>query len=161
MILLSNEITLGNCVIINHIEQPCAKLLAVIISFDEETVTTNYLNADKVFNSYNKKGCVNRRNEVTPVSLFGVQVVVDLEMNEYWCDPVGETTAKYHDGELRLWQEHGVKRYKFRPKILKIATKAMKLKDAGWKFGTVSEFLQLTDEDERQIALKLTAINDM
>ncbi len=157
MIIPSNEIYLGNCVIINHVEQPCAKLLSVVTSFDEHTVTTNYLNADKLFNSYNKKGCTNNKVDVTPVSLFGVQVEVDLETNEYWCTPVEKTTAKYHDGDLRSWQEHGIRRYTFRPKILKIAIKAMKLKEAGWKFGTVSDFLKLTREDEEKIAIKLKA----
>jgi hypothetical protein len=144
MILLSSEIAVGHCVIINHVEQPCAKLLAVITSFDENTVTTNYLNADKSFNSYNKVGCANRKSEVTPVGLFGVQVMVDLEKNEYSCQFIADSIAEYHDGRIRKWQDYNNCLYQFRPKVLKIAAKAVKrkaLEDAGWKFGDAADFL--------------------
>lgn len=162
MILLSNKIAVGHCVIINHVEQPCGKLLSVITSFDKDTVTTKYLNADKTFNPY-KKGCTNRISEVTPIGLFGVEVFVNLKTEEYCCQktPFTESIAKYHDGKIRPWQEHGGAHvYKANAKVLKIATKALKqekLEDAGWKFGTVSDFLKLTREDEEKIAIKLKA----
>jgi hypothetical protein len=82
-----------------------------------ERVITKYLNTRKEFDSYNKRGVGNWRHTVTPVGCFGVAVRVDSD-GKYWCESVGESSAKYADGERRLWQEKTPIRYLGRMELL-------------------------------------------
>lgn len=120
--LLSSDIDVGHCVIVNDVEQPCGKLVSVVVSVAGDKVVTKYLNADQQLTSYNKKGVTNRRETVTPIGSFGVEVRVN-EHNVYWCEPISESKATYADGERRPWQERGgIGKYTARPDVLRVAT---------------------------------------
>lgn len=123
--LPADKIAVGHCAIINHVEQPCGRLLAVIVAIEGESVRTKYLNAERDLSSYNKRGCVNPIDLVTPAGHFGVEVRTDKDGAEtfYWCEPVGESIATYRDGSIRPWQEHGWSgQYVARPDVLRLAT---------------------------------------
>ena len=122
--LPASEIAVGHCAIINHVEQPCGRLLAVIIAVEGESVRTKYLNAERGLSSFNKRGCVNPIETVTPVGHFGVEVRTARDGGEtfYWCEPVGESRATYCNGDTRPWQEHGWSgQYVARPDVLRLA----------------------------------------
>lgn len=103
--LLASAVALGHCVILNEVEQPCARQVGVVVGIEGDFVRTKYLCADSLFTSYNKKGCLNPRASVTPLADFGVELRVDGDV--YWCEVVGESRATYADGERRRWQEYG------------------------------------------------------
>lgn len=119
--LPASEIAVGHCAIINHVEQPCGRLLAVIVAIEGESVRTKYLNAESNLSSYNARGCVNPIETVTPASHFGVEVRAELKGGDtvYWCDPQGESKATYCNGDARYWQERSWRgRYVARPDVL-------------------------------------------
>ena len=105
-----DEVAVGHCVIINDVEQPCGRLVSVVVAVDGDVVVTKYLNADPVLTPYNKTGVANRRETVTPCGHFGVSVVVNSD-GQYLCEPVAESRATYSDGDLRPWQEYGPARW--------------------------------------------------
>lgn len=110
---------MGHCVIINHTDFPCAKLVAVVTSVTPERVTSKYL-----CSRTNMKECYTTRPATcTPVSDFGFEV--RHNSTSYWCQPVGESSATYEDGKTRLWQEHGEGvHWPMKPAVLKLAKKA-------------------------------------
>ena len=122
--LPASEVAVGHCVIINHVEQPCGRLLAVVVAIEGELARVKYLNVESDLTSYNVHGCLSSLEEVTPANWFGVEVRIELADDGdvvYWCEPVGESRAKYHDGQTRLWQERGWRgRYVARPNVLKL-----------------------------------------
>jgi hypothetical protein len=120
--LLSSEIAVGHCINVNQVEQPCGRLIAVITSVKGDMVGWKYLSAEPCLDSYNTgRGCWSYFWEVTPVSDFGVEVRIDGD--KYWCEPIGESRAKYKDGSHRDWQERGVPyRCTARPDVMRVAT---------------------------------------
>lgn len=111
-----DQVKVGHCVIINDVEQPCAKMACVIVGIDGDNVTTKYLNADRVFSSYNKKGCLHHRSQITPIGWFGAEVVCGG--GKYHCNKIRESVAKYRDGRPREWQESSPCKHEFRPDVL-------------------------------------------
>lgn len=127
--LPSSEIAVGHCAIINHVDQPCGRLLAIIVAVEGERVRTKYLNAERHLSSFNKRGCVNPIETVTPVGHFGVEVQTEHDgvSTLYWCEPVGESRATYCNGDIRPWQERGLRvRYFARLDVLAWALLALK-----------------------------------
>jgi hypothetical protein len=124
------EIAVGHCVIVNHIEQPCGRLLAVITAIEGDTVRCKYLNAESDLSAYNKRGGMSPGCDmVTPVGWFGVEVRCERsnESGEvlYSCVRLKSSIAKYRDGKVRSWQEHGYpNRYVARQDILRVAIQA-------------------------------------
>lgn len=115
--LLASAVALGHCVILNEVEQPCARQVGVVVGLEGGLVRTKYLCADPVLTPYNKKGCLNSLASVTPLADFGVEVRVDGDV--YWCEVVGESRAIYADGERRQWQEYsGPIRQRFRKDVM-------------------------------------------
>jgi len=96
--LKSDAIAVGHCIIINDCDRPCGMLVAIICDIDEEYITARYLS-----NAVHMEQCSSRAKYVTPIGAFGVKVCV--EGHEYWCEKIGESSAKYPDGEPRMWQE--------------------------------------------------------
>jgi len=120
--LSASEIAVGHLVIANHVERPEARMLALVVAIEGDDVRCKYLNADKSFSPYNAYGFCNPITDVTPVDHFGVRVMAEQECPGadvvYWCEPIGESTATYHDGKPRHWQERGWRgRYIARPKL--------------------------------------------
>ena len=103
--LLASTVAIGHCVILNEVEQPCARQVGVVVGIEGGLVRTKYLCADPVLTPYNKKGCLNCLASVTPLADFGVEIRVDGDV--YWCEVVGESRAIYADGGRRPWQEYG------------------------------------------------------
>jgi len=95
----------GDCVIVNDIDQPCSRLIAVIVGQRGEFYDCQYLNADEVFNSCNDPPMQNRLERATRIEDFGV--VLQAGIDNYWCEQVSNSIAKYPDGEARDWQERG------------------------------------------------------
>ena len=108
---------LGCCVILNDVEQPCARLVGVVVGIEAEFIRTKYLCDDKLLTPYNLHGCVNHRVVVTPLSDFGVELRV--EGGVYWCEQVGASVATYPDGTPRKWQEYsGPIRHRWREHVM-------------------------------------------
>lgn len=125
IILPSNNIEIGHCVILNDVEKPCGELVAVIVAIDNETAHCKYLNADPRLNPYNKKHGMaillkNGLHNLTPINKFGIQVCYNSKMKKYYCERVGESIATYSDGKLRQWQENIPIFYPARSEIIKI-----------------------------------------
>lgn len=99
----SRAFRVGDCVILNHVEQPCSKLICVVVKDDGEFYHCKYLNADKMLDSYNKPPMKNRLPRATKVEDFGVEI--KAHDGKYWCEKVGESKATYADGKPRQWQE--------------------------------------------------------
>lgn len=100
--LNATELKVGCCIIMNDVEQPCAKLIAVVTEIDVDSVVAKYLSGAKELKPY-RKGCLNQIENVTPVGRFGVSV--KYGDGQYWCEVVGESTATYRDGKPRQWQD--------------------------------------------------------
>jgi len=129
-VLPASEIAVGHCVCLNHVEQPCGRLLAVVTGVSGSDVWCKYLNSETYLTSYNKGDGMRPSfpKEITPVGAFGVEVRFTIEGGDvvYWCVPIGESTAKYLDGTTRRWQECGIPgRYVARPDVLRIANRQL------------------------------------
>lgn len=128
-LIVGDEIAVGHCVIMNHTEAPCGRLLAVITLIDGKNIFCKYLNAEKELSSYNKlnkgKGMRSILDEHTPIEWFGVEVRLEQSGSDviYSCHPVRESKATYRDGKPRQWQERSFRgRYIARPDVLRAAT---------------------------------------
>lgn len=126
-VLLSSDIAVGHCVILNDAEQPCGRLVAVIMAIEGNTAYCNYLNADPQLSSYNKKLGMAVQIEggihnMTPVGKFGVEVDYYPQVGTYCCERVGDTVATYRDGRPRKWQENVPVQYTARREVAKVAT---------------------------------------
>ena len=121
-LLPSSEIAVGHCVILNDIEQPYGRLIAVIMEMQGNIAFCNYLNADSRLSSFNKKlGMIVNPEEwnTTPVSKFGVEVSYCPEDGSYCCNRIGESVATYQDGKPRQWQERAPITYTARRGVVK------------------------------------------
>ena len=126
-VLLSSEIAVGHCVILNDVDQPCGRLVAVIVAIEGNTAYCNYLNADPQLSSYNQKlgmaiqidGGI---HNMTPVSRFGVEVNYYPQEGGYCCERVSDSVATYRDGKSRKWQENVPLFYAARRDVAKVAT---------------------------------------
>lgn len=91
---------IGEYVIINHFDRPCARLIAEVTKVEGEYVEGRYITTGA-----RMKVCRGLLSDVVPVSDFGIQLqfyngrVTALE--------VEESHAAYPDGKPRRWQpEH-------------------------------------------------------
>lgn len=101
-LLPSNDMAVGNCVIVNTYDQPCGKLVAIITAVSGDCFFVKYLNADPALDYYNKNDGM-RVSRPTLVGSFGVEV--RYYDGTYWCVRVGDSRATYEDGKRREWQE--------------------------------------------------------
>jgi hypothetical protein len=128
IILLSSEIAVGHCVILNDYEQPCGKYIVVIIKIENGIAHCKYLNSIDVLDQFNDGGmkilldC--GMHQMTPVSKFGVEVHYDTFTNRYTCERVRESIATYDDNTHREWQEHETYCHLARYDVIDIAIKA-------------------------------------
>ena len=94
----------GDLVILNDCERPCALLVAVIVGDDGELYSWRYLSAAPELAKF--RGMRSRLSQATLVADFGAQIRVDILAGIYWCVVVKESVAKYSDGAMRHWQEY-------------------------------------------------------
>jgi hypothetical protein len=100
------KLEVGDCVILNEAEQPCARRIMVVSHFIDGRPWCKYLCCATEFSSYNLSGCCNTQCSSTLIADFGVKLVHDGEF--YWCENIFATPkaiATYRDGEPRKWQE--------------------------------------------------------
>jgi hypothetical protein len=94
----------GDTVILNDVDQPCGKMVAVIVKDDGKDYHCEYLNADARFDKYNIPPMrFGRLNYATKLEDFGVKLCA--ADGKYWCEPVSISVARYPDGSPRNWQE--------------------------------------------------------
>jgi hypothetical protein len=114
----SRAFRVGDCIILNDVEQPCGRMVCVITDKPNDLgfYSVQYLNADPSFDSYCKPPMHNRLLRATRIEDFGV--VIRTDGTHYWCEKVGESKARYPDGDMRIWQEwNGPIKHKARPKV--------------------------------------------
>jgi len=70
----TRKFRVGDFVILNEVEQPCGKLIVVVISDDGEQYECQYLNADPMLDPYNTPPMKNRLSVATKVEDFGVVI---------------------------------------------------------------------------------------
>lgn len=120
-ILLSNDIAVGNCVIVNDIDRPCSQLIAVVIS-TSKGIRCRYLNSE----IDNGKTIIG--DNTVPLKCFGVEVFfkhVDKKII-FWSKQTSASIATYKDGTARLWQDYGlVGLYDAKPDVFMIADEAI------------------------------------
>lgn len=115
----SRAFRVGDCVILNEVEQPYGRLVCVVVDDDGEQYHFQYLNADPMLDSYNKPPMKNRLERATKIEDFGV--VIRAANGEYWCEQRSESKATYSDGKPRKWQEYGGPvKYRARPKLAEL-----------------------------------------
>jgi hypothetical protein len=106
--LNASDLKVGCCVILNELEQPCSKLIAVVWKI-ESVLICRYLCDWDHLKPFFRNGVRSAVHEATTVGHFGVSV--KFEDGRYWCEQSGESIATYDDGKPRYWQEEfGVKR---------------------------------------------------
>jgi len=114
--LKADEVKVGHCIIINHFDQPCTRLVAVVKDVKLEMVVANYLSDDLMCRS-----CWSARpSDIMPVNRFGVRVFLHDD-GDYSClrDTMMDVTAVYPDGVKRQWQKRtGLTRMKMRDNLI-------------------------------------------
>lgn len=101
--LLGSEVSLGHCVIMNDVDQPCAKLVAVVTRIEGGVVYGRYLFKD-LANSF-KREARDAIERVTPIEWFGYRVFYAHPSYRCLADPCLPHIAKYPDGDARRWQD--------------------------------------------------------
>lgn len=122
-LLESSKIEVGHCVIVDPVERPCSRLVAVVVQvISHDLVACKYLNASRDLDEYNRVGIgmICSVHRVTPVGTFGVDV--RTVNGGYYCVRMGDSIAKYADGSTRLWQdESGIDFHPARTDVLALA----------------------------------------
>lgn len=94
------RLSVGDCVCISEVEQPCAKLLVVVTKSTVELMEGRYLNAEPWLVNYDLK---KQHDRVTPIESFGVEIAI--RDGKYQCLQVRDSVATYADGKPRRWQD--------------------------------------------------------
>lgn len=103
--IVRRSFVVGDCIILNDVEQPCGKMICVITAKVGDRYECKYLNAGPMFDQFNEPPMRNTMDRATLIEDFGV--VLRFKGSQYWCDVVGESRATYPNGKPRKWQEHG------------------------------------------------------
>lgn len=89
---------IGDYVIVNFWDLPCARLTAKVIEVSENAVVSEYICADVSMRTI----CSNP-NDVRCLSDFGIEV--QFISGGFVCVKNGESQVRYADGSIRLWQD--------------------------------------------------------
>lgn len=114
----SRAFRVGDCVNLNLVEQPCVRLIAVVVYDDGDHYHCQYLNDDPDLDRFNCPPMKCRLEDATKIEDFGV--VIRAENGEYWTERRGDSRATYTDGEPRKWQGRHDMRFAARPEIAKV-----------------------------------------
>jgi hypothetical protein len=104
LVLPYGRLETGMPVIVNHTDQPCTRLVAVITGFSESgNPVMRYLNS-----SLDHPTMEMGIDSVTPLEAFGVAIELDEANGLYRCVevPGAPKSAVYRDGEPRKWQQY-------------------------------------------------------
>lgn len=103
--LMGSEVAIGQCVILNDVDQPCTKLVAVVTNIANGCVYAVYLSPDINVGRTKTGKCSSPIMYVTPLNAFGVRIW--RQGNAYRCvpDQTLPITAEYPDRKPRVWQE--------------------------------------------------------
>ena len=97
------RIVVGMPVILDDIDRPCTRLIAIVKSIEQsDTVSSGIVHARYLTTNTMMKDCSSLLKHVTPLSDFGVA----LEFNDgIVCGKVtGSSIALYRNGQSRAWQ---------------------------------------------------------
>ncbi len=94
-----NQIIPGTFVIINRSDRPCTRLIAVVVSVEEDMVVAEYITTGT-----HARDCYGPHAGVTPVSEFGVEVNIAGGKVTARVVAESEAVAVYPDGKWRRWQ---------------------------------------------------------
>jgi hypothetical protein len=130
----------GDCVILNDVDQPSAAMVAVVTSRllhgwrEHKLYDWSYLNADPKFDYWSDRVNYCTLETATKLTDFGVDL--QQENNHYWCQRVGESSAVYPDGAPRQWQDRSNWRHVGRPELMELIEQRrrehQKSPDADW-----------------------------
>ena len=119
---MSKDFKIGDLVIVNEVDQPCGRLVAVVVGTLVDGVQDfcfcEYLNISKDLDQFNDPPMQCNTKEVTKLSEFGCVLVTNT--SDYHVGVVGRSLATYPDGdhEHRRWQEPFPINYQGRPHLL-------------------------------------------
>lgn len=104
--LPASAVAVGHCVIVNDMDRPSQKLVAVVVRVEGEWAYCKYINAAPYLDEYEKGGGIksSAARGLTPVGQFGVRVFVDAHAGRYVTEVFGRSRAVYPDGRPRAWQ---------------------------------------------------------
>lgn len=98
------EITPGTLAIFTMSDEPSARMVAVVTKVTKRKIWGRYLS------DYPKKHCdpwvagEGKEQRCTPVSAFGVDVEIDMDLEMITCRKSRPSEATYEDGTWRRWQ---------------------------------------------------------
>lgn len=110
----SRAFVVGDTIIVNDVEQPCGKFVAVVVAINQHMLKWCYLKDDPTLEQFD--GSWAFMDEATLTQDFGVQICNDLD-GYYWLEQKQASKAKYPDGEPRRWQEYHPEKHKYRAKL--------------------------------------------
>jgi hypothetical protein len=97
----NQRFSVGDYIIVNYIDRPCAKLVAWITGQVGGEYTCLYLSPVAGFDREIKSDL----RDATLLKEFGIALHRNRE--SYWCEQVGNSRATYGDGAPRRWQDIG------------------------------------------------------
>lgn len=110
----------GDPVIINEFDAPQTNMIVVVTSVEKDRVEGHYLSRRKRKDFSGLAGASGHlpTERVTHIRDFGMKLVTEGDV--YFVKPTGEpSTATYHDGESRQWQEQGFPKVPFDKRSLR------------------------------------------
>lgn len=117
---MSRDFRIGDLVIASDTDQPCGRLVAVVVGFEIDGVQDfclcQYLNIDTDFDRFNNPPMRCNSKLVTKLSDFGCALVTNTK--NYYVVRVGRSNATYRDGAARDWQETTPMQFQGRPNLM-------------------------------------------
>ena len=116
------HLAVGMPVIANHTEQPCTKLVAVVITIGHPGAGHAKLRYLSSWEPLTRKPFGDEASRMTPLSAFGVAIELDEAGKQFRCVeiPGADHTAIYRDGRPRPWQQRGQEWWPYRAEVLKM-----------------------------------------
>lgn len=110
---------IGDLVVVNDIDQPCGRLVAVVVGIAGDQLKCSYLNAASEFDWWEKNPLTTGIEYATHLKDFGCVLMTDSE--KYVVKKIGESRATYADGSHRPWQERCEVAFKARKALLDLS----------------------------------------
>ena len=100
------RIVVGMPVILNDMDRPCTRLVAIVKSIEQpNTVSSGIVHARYLTTNTMMKDCSSLLAHTTPLEAFGVELVI--VGSQVYGHIIGPSQATYRNGKPREWQpEH-------------------------------------------------------